>query len=159
MHFCTTSSKSNQGIYSLVTFFVLSYGDEPLLFATANSKSLRQQAVWGLHKLHPQTVVLSPAIHFSFTPTIPHPPTPPNASHSSPSPAPRGDMQKSNFIAINYIFLEKGVFTCKIVIWILRLQVGSFCKEMIRPIYFLAILWYNYKGRYLIDKLEFDKGV
>ena len=45
----------------MVPFLFLSYGEEPLAVCFANSKSLRQQSYLSLHKLHPQTVVLSPA--------------------------------------------------------------------------------------------------
>ena len=32
---------------------------------------------------------------------------------------------------------------------------GSICKELSRPIYILDVLWYNFLGSYLLDKLEF----
>ena len=35
---------------------------------------------------------------------------------------------------------------------------GSICKEPRRPIYILDVLWYNYFGSYLLDKLKFDEA-
>ena len=36
---------------------------------------------------------------------------------------------------------------------------GSICKEPRRPIYILDVLWYNYFGSYLLDKLEFGAQI